>query len=342
MVLTHPDFTFTRPATLAKEITDAEWWLWLRLRELEPTSQLGGILAWKSGFHSTGDYNQKKHPGNYSVRDAPNRTGPWWLWYASALDWTFPEAHGGDYGRISRYTRRLLASARDPGDPRLDLILYEFFGQADNDRVVEGFNEYREQDATSDPSHLFHLHFSFLRKACGDFWAMWALLTVLMGWSVAQWRASLPGATPPVETYAKPGGELMYMIQVAGNDSVYVSTSQSYRGIDYPTFRFYVDQLKLPFTMVPDQAALLARGGVPLADLVDQPATFSEAQMERVKLWITEAVGEAGVAEGTIPADALRKLLDDEAISLDELASLARQEAQAQLAAAESANGSKE
>ena len=115
MVLTHPDFTMSRPGTLAKEVTDAEWWLWLRLHELEPTSQLGGILAWKSGFHSTGDYNQKKHPGNYSIRDAPNRTGPWWQWFASALDWTFPEAQRGDYTRISRYTRRLIAS--DGYDP---------------------------------------------------------------------------------------------------------------------------------------------------------------------------------------------------------------------------------
>ena len=134
----------------------------------------------------------------------------------------------------------------------------------------------------------------------------------------------------------------MYMIQVAGNDSIYVSTSQTWRPIDYPTFRFYVDQLKLPYTMVPDQAALLARGGVPLSDTVEQPATLSEDQMARVKTWITDAVGEIGVAEGTVSADVLRKLLDDEAISLDELAAMAQQEVQANLAAADAANGSKE
>lgn len=318
MVLTHPDFTMVRPAGLAKEITDAEWWLWLRLHELEPTSQLGGILAWKSGFHSTGDYNRKHHPGNYSIRDLPNRTGPWWEWKASALDWTFPEAHGGNYSRISRYTRRLLASAKDANDPRLDLVLYEFFGQADNDRVVEGFNEYRESDATSDISHLFHLHFSLLRKACGDFWAMWALLTVIMGWSVAQWRASLPGGTGQPET--SPTGVVdMYMVQRAGNESVYVSNSQTFRGIDFPTFVFYRDTLKLPFTMVPDEGALRARAGTPLEATLPVDATFSEAQMERVRVWITDAVGDAGIEAGTITADVLRQVMDEESMSLEEL-----------------------
>lgn len=196
MALAHPDFTVARPPGLADAITDAMWWLWLRLHELEPTSELGGILAWKRGFHSTGQYNLDRYPGDYSIRDAPNRAGPWWRNKASALDWTFPEAHGGDYRRIAKYMQRLLASARDQADPRLDLGVFGFFGQADNDGHVEGWNEYREQDQTSDPSHLFHIHFDLLRSMCGDFWAMWALLTVLMGWTVAQWRASLPGAAP--------------------------------------------------------------------------------------------------------------------------------------------------
>jgi hypothetical protein len=341
MVLTHPDFTMTRPSGLAKEVTDAEWWLWLRLKEMEPSSQLGGILAWKSGFHATGDYNQKKYPGNYSVRDAPNRTGPWWQWFCAALDWTFPEAQSGNYARIALYTNRLLKSAKDASDPRLDLVLYEFFGQADSDSHVEGYGEYKEQDSTSDPSHLWHLHFSFLRNKCGDFWAMWALLTVLMGWSVAQWRASTGGGSAPPTTTST-GVTDMYMIQVAGNDSVYVSTSQSYRGIDYPTFLFYRDSLKLPFTMVPDQAALAARGGVPLGDLVEQPAALSIEQMNRVQQWITEAVGKAGVAEGTVPADVLRRIMDEESMSAAEFADAlagARDKEAAEVAAS---TGSKE
>lgn len=196
MVLAYPDFTVVRPPGLSDWITDAMWWFWLRLQELEPTSQLGGIAAAKRGFHSTGNYNLANYPNDYSIREAVNRQGPWWRTKSSALDWTFPEAHQRDYARIAKYMQRLLASARDPNDPRLD-VLYEFFGQADNDDHVEGWNEYQDRDATSDISHWFHIHFSVLRLFCGDFWAMWQVLTVLMGWTVAQWRASLPGATTP-------------------------------------------------------------------------------------------------------------------------------------------------
>lgn len=194
MVLTHPDFTVLRPAGLSPWITDAMWWFWLRLQELEPTSQLGGIAAAKRGFHSSGQYNLNNYPGDYSIRDPANRRGAWRTTCA-ALDWTFPEAHQRDYRRIAFYMQRLLASARDPNDPRLD-VLFEFFGQADTDDHVEGWNEYQDRDATSDPSHWFHIHFSALREYCDNFWAMWQILTVLMGWTVAQWRASLPGATP--------------------------------------------------------------------------------------------------------------------------------------------------
>jgi hypothetical protein len=196
MVLTHPDFTVERPPGLSSWITDAMWWFWLRLQELEPTSQLGGIAAVKRGFHSTGQYNLDNYPNDYSIRDAVNRSGPWWRTKSSALDWTFPEAHQRNYVRIAHYMQMLLASARDPNDPRLDTVLFGFFGQADNDTHVEGWNEYHEFDQTSDISHWFHIHFDVLRSKCGDFWAMWNLLTVLMGWTVAQWRASLPGATP--------------------------------------------------------------------------------------------------------------------------------------------------
>jgi hypothetical protein len=159
---------------------------------LEPLSRLGGILAWKSGFHSTGKYNTENYPGNYSIRDSVNRIGPWWWTKSSALDWTFLNAQAGNYVTIDKYTSRLMASALDSNDPRLDLILFEFYGQSDTDKAVEGYNEYREEYATSDSSHLWHIHLSFLRSQCGNFWGMWALLTVLMGWSVSRWRDSLP------------------------------------------------------------------------------------------------------------------------------------------------------
>lgn len=197
MTLSRPDFRLDQPNPNPATITDAAWWLWLRLKELEPRTQLGGILAWKKGFHSTGQYNLEHYPDNYSIRDAVNRSGSWWRDKASALDWTFPDAQGGTYTTIAKYTARVLASGRDTNDPRLDLIMHEVYGNADSDSTVEGWDEYHETSVTSDSSHLWHLHFSFFRSKCGDFWGMWALLTVLMGWSVAQWRATLPVAETP-------------------------------------------------------------------------------------------------------------------------------------------------
>lgn len=195
--LTQPVFRLDTPNPNPSEITDAEWWLWLHLEALHPPGKLGGILAKKKGYHATGQYNLDHYPTNYSIRDAPDRTGPWWKSKASALDWTFPTAQAGDFTQIDKYTSRLMKSALDQADPRLDMVLVEFYGQADNDRAVEGYDERDEHAATSDPSHLWHIHLSFIRSECGDFWGMWALLTVLMGWTVAQWRASLPGTPKP-------------------------------------------------------------------------------------------------------------------------------------------------
>lgn len=202
MTLTRPDFKLSSPNPNRARTTDAEWWLWLRLHELEPKTQLGGIFAAKKGFHSHGQWNLDNHPGDYSIRDAINKTGPWWKSKSSALDWTFPTAQAGNYALIDKYTSRLVASALSKTDPRLDMILFEFYGQADSDRQVEGYDEYHERSVTSDSSHLWHIHLSFRRSDCGDYWGMWALLTVLMGWSVAKWRASLP--KPPVPIPAPP------------------------------------------------------------------------------------------------------------------------------------------
>lgn len=206
MTLTKPDFHLSSPNTLAN-VTDMEWWFWLRLHELEPKTQLGGIYANKSGFHNRGDKNVdhglNNAKTNYSIRYAPDRFGPG-MTHASGLDWTFPDAQSGHYGTIDKYSSRLMKSALDQNDPRLDLILFEFYGQTDSDAHVEGYDEYREEQVTSDSSHLWHIHFSFHRSKCNDGWAFWALLTVVMGWTVAQWKATLPANTPAPPVKPKP------------------------------------------------------------------------------------------------------------------------------------------
>jgi peptidoglycan hydrolase-like protein with peptidoglycan-binding domain len=199
VTLTKPDFRLDKPNPYAATTTDAMWWFWLRLEELHPDGQLGGTYADKPGFHNKGDrlpdHGRGVKATDYSIRDAVNRSGPG-MTHASAIDWTFPDAQAGKYANIDKYSSRLLASMLDKNDPRLDLALFEFYGQADSDRVVEGYNEYREENVTSDSSHLWHIHMSWLRSKVGDYWSFWAALTVLMGWSVQAWRDSLPATDP--------------------------------------------------------------------------------------------------------------------------------------------------
>lgn len=174
-------------------ITDELWYFWLQLQAMEPTSQLGGIYANKSGYHNTRDANNAQWPGNYSVVLAPDKEGP--SDKSSALDWTFPEAHNGGYASIIKYADRLLRSGMDLNDERGN-VLREFYGQADWDLAVEGWDFYYVRAATSDASHLWHIHFSFLRKWCNSKWAMDAVLSILRGETVQQWRAA-NGTQPP-------------------------------------------------------------------------------------------------------------------------------------------------
>jgi hypothetical protein len=163
-------------------ITDEMWWLWQQLSILEPGSQLGGIYANKPGYHGTRNQNS---PSNYSVTDPPDQGGPGDK--AGAIDWTFPEAQLGDYATIDRYTSRLLASAQDPDDPRLN-GWREFYGQADADSYVEGWDTRYGYAVTSDSSHLWHIHLSENRDQTTSLANKQALLSVLSGQTVADWR----------------------------------------------------------------------------------------------------------------------------------------------------------
>jgi hypothetical protein len=170
--------------------TDAQWYLWEELHRLEPKSQLGGIYAFKSGYHGTRDDNKKNWPGNYSIVDSEDKGGP--SDKSGALDWTFPDAQSGRYDTIIKYTKRLLASAQDPKDTRLS-GWREFYGQADKDTHVEGWDCRYCLAATSDPSHLWHLHFSEDRDKVESYDNKNALLSVLQG---ETWEDYMSGLTP--------------------------------------------------------------------------------------------------------------------------------------------------
>jgi peptidoglycan hydrolase-like protein with peptidoglycan-binding domain len=179
-------------------ITGATWALWEGMHALEPDTMLGGIYADKSGYHNTRNANKAT---NYSVREWPDKAGPGDK--AAAIDWTFPEAHRGNYRRIALYSLRLLASGRDAHDPRLD-SLREFYGNTDSDREVEGWDFRQDKAVSSDRSHLWHVHISITRGRVADPAMTRAVLSVLKGETVAQWLAAEAGQPLPPEPPAPP------------------------------------------------------------------------------------------------------------------------------------------
>jgi hypothetical protein len=192
-----PDFTLRRPNPNPERMTDALWWLVEQREALEPElSENGGTYADKPGYHNRGanlpDHGEGNSKTDHSIRRAPDRAGPWWRTKSAGHDWTFVDAQRGDYRTITRYTTRLINAMRDPNDPRPDDVYAYTLGQVDSDRVVEGYNEYRDEAETSgDETHNWHRHDSFRRNIIGLFPKMWQALTIDMGWTVAEWRQSL-------------------------------------------------------------------------------------------------------------------------------------------------------
>lgn len=149
--------------------------LWQGMKALEPTSELGGILANKPGYHNA---RNRLPASDYSVRQyAVDREGP--SDEGSAIDWTFPEAQSGNYSRIKKYSLRL-QNAGLRQDPRTKYIR-EYYGNVDGDREVDGYDFRAHTFAGSDPSHLWHIHISIHRKYINDPTAMRAILGILRG-----------------------------------------------------------------------------------------------------------------------------------------------------------------
>jgi hypothetical protein len=184
------------------------WWFWLQFKAMEPTAVLSGIYAPKPGYHNIRKACGRK---DYSVQTAKDRGGP--DDKAAGMDITFPDAQRGDFRTIAKYSARLLRSGRDLDDERGN-YLREFFGNADLDREVEGWDYQRVAPATSDTSHLWHIHLSWLRVYVNDLKAMRAVLSILSGESVKVWRAKeaarlkpkpkVPAPRPPAKAAPVP------------------------------------------------------------------------------------------------------------------------------------------
>lgn len=138
-----------------------------------PGTTSGGIYADKSGFHNTVDRNLQRWPGSYSIKLPILREAP--TDKARAFDWVFPEAQRGNYGRINLYSSRLLAASQAK-DPRLR-GLYEWFGTRDGANI--GYNCWKDYPSSSDDSHDWHLHFSFVTPYVHSVQLFTGILSVL-------------------------------------------------------------------------------------------------------------------------------------------------------------------
>ncbi|GHJ15306.1 hypothetical protein TPA0908_33010 [Micromonospora sp. AKA38] len=204
------------------------------LLKLQPGSQNGGIYADKPGYHNTRAANSSD---NYSVRDAEDKGGP--SDKAAAYDWTFPEAQSlalsslqadpnadkklpagitaaaSNYSNIARFSNRLLASGQNADDPRLN-GWKEFFGQTDNDTTVEGWDFRYHRAASSDSSHLWHIHLSEDRDKVESYDNKQALLSVLRGETVDQWlNRGSSGGVPAGQAVVHEGYTSVFTVNAA-------------------------------------------------------------------------------------------------------------------------------
>ena len=156
-----------------------------------PSAVLSGIVGdpdhmAEGGYHVSRE--DQPSSGDYSIQLAEDREGP--SNAASAVDMNHSAAE------MALVTRRLLNSAQDQNDPRLNYCR-EFYGTLDGKNVT-GWDTYYGSSRTSDRSHLWHIHLSFLRKYVNDPIAMAAVLSVIKGETVAQWLG---------QTGGQPGGD---------------------------------------------------------------------------------------------------------------------------------------
>lgn len=156
-------------------IADTTWWFSLECAKLGGAS--AGIYADKPGFHNTVAHNQQNWPTNYSINPAYPvlLAGP--RDKARAFDWMFPEAQTKNYVRINLYCQRLM-DASLAHDPRLN-GLYEWFGTKDGTNI--GYSVLRDRFSSSDDTHDWHIHFSFITAYLLIWAAVHGVMSVLHG-----------------------------------------------------------------------------------------------------------------------------------------------------------------
>ncbi len=151
-----------------------------RISPLAVNSGIVGNDRHRSGYHRSRNWLVANgHDADYSIQAADDRIGPGFA--CSALDVSFPTS------LMKLYTTRMV-KACEANDPRL-YALREVLGTMDGSTVV-GYNRVATGSGTrskvgrvssSDTSHLWHMHFSILRKYADDRDAALAIASVFAG-----------------------------------------------------------------------------------------------------------------------------------------------------------------
>lgn len=161
---------------------DAVYSVYFHVKARTPSARYGGAYVRKPGFHASVEDNLASWPDNYSIREAINRREPRKV--TRALDITLSDAD------MRTLTRRL-ADAVKANDPRLE-GLREFFGTLDGRTVYGRAHRGPDTDwytASADSSHLWHIHLSFFTPYADDWAALAAIVSVLIGQSLADYLA---------------------------------------------------------------------------------------------------------------------------------------------------------
>lgn len=173
-------------------VTDEMWRLWEESSAHIPGVRLGGIYANKRFYHSSVEENLAKWAPNYSIRvpldlNGGNRK------FARAIDWTMSTT------QMKKRTGYLRRSALDPRDNRLR-GMREFYGTLDGSTVY-GLSKSDEDGpwefATSDSSHLWHIHGATFAAFVSDWAALEGIVSVYSGetwgaWIKRKWGGSSP------------------------------------------------------------------------------------------------------------------------------------------------------
>jgi hypothetical protein len=119
----------------------------------------------------------------------------------------------------------LLISQRIDQASRAGLIeeVVAWYGNVDGNTVVDGWDNIRNKVASSDSSHLWHLHLTLNRWAVRSMEVMQRLAAILLG-------RPIPKPTPPKVTE----DQMLMLAQFDGDPSVYAGDGLYYREVKSP------------------------------------------------------------------------------------------------------------